>query len=104
MVGGLTWGHRRLGLRGIVAALTVFGLVALASATAVKERMAELQRYFPEGVAYEIPYDSSKFVKISITQVVETLLDLHRETASTLVLVTHDLALACKKWSGAWRR
>lgn len=27
-------------------------------------------------------------------QVVETLLDLHRETGSTLVLVTHDLALA----------
>jgi len=48
---------------------------ALASATAVKERMLELQRYFPEGVNYAIPYDSSKFVKISISQVVETLVE-----------------------------
>ena len=48
---------------------------ALASAQAVKDRMVELQRYFPEGVVYAIPYDSSKFVKISIEQVVETLLE-----------------------------
>ncbi|TDP63979.1 efflux RND transporter permease subunit [Roseateles toxinivorans] len=48
---------------------------ALAAAGAVKARMEELKRYFPEGVIYEIPYDSSKFVKISISQVVETLLE-----------------------------
>ena len=46
---------------------------ALAAATAVKERMLQLQKFFPEGVVYEIPYDSSKFVKVSIHQVVETL-------------------------------
>ncbi len=48
---------------------------ALASAQAVKDRMVELQRYFPEGVVYEIPYDSSRFVQISITQVVQTLFE-----------------------------
>jgi multidrug efflux pump len=48
---------------------------ALAAATAVKARMEELQKYFPAGVIYEIPYDSSKFVKISISQVVETLVE-----------------------------
>jgi len=48
---------------------------ALAAAGAVKTRMEELKRYFPAGVIYEIPYDSSKFVKISISQVVETLLE-----------------------------
>jgi multidrug efflux pump len=36
----------------------------------VRERMAELQRYFPKGMKWTIPYDSSRFVKISITQVV----------------------------------
>ncbi len=46
---------------------------ALATATAVKERMAQLQQFMPEGVAYDIPYDSSKFVKISIQEVVKTL-------------------------------
>ena len=48
---------------------------ALATATAIRARMEELSRYFPPGVKWEIPYDSSRFVKISIAQVVETLLE-----------------------------
>ena len=48
---------------------------ALAAATGVRERMAELQKYMPEGVHYEVPYDSSKFVRISIEEVVKTLLE-----------------------------
>jgi multidrug efflux pump len=46
---------------------------ALAAAQAVRERMAELQSYFPKGVKWTIPYDASRFVKISISQVAETL-------------------------------
>ena len=48
---------------------------ALATAKAVRKRMEELSRYFPAGVKYSIPYDSSRFVKISITQVAETLIE-----------------------------
>ena len=48
---------------------------ALAAATAVKTRMAELEKYFPSGVSWTIPYDSSDFVKISIKQVAMTLLE-----------------------------
>jgi len=48
---------------------------ALATANAVKARLEELKQYFPEGVIYNVPYDSSKFVKISISQVVETLVE-----------------------------
>lgn len=48
---------------------------ALATAAAVRAKMDELQRYFPEGVGYTIPYDSSRFVKISISQVAETLVE-----------------------------
>ncbi|MDP4301204.1 efflux RND transporter permease subunit [Leptothrix discophora] len=48
---------------------------AVATAAAIKARMAELQKFFPDGVAYEVPYDSSKFVSISIQQVVTTLLE-----------------------------
>src|SRR5947207_4430788 len=48
---------------------------ALAAATAIRARMDELARYFPQGVKYSIPYDSSRFVRISIRQVVETLLE-----------------------------
>jgi multidrug efflux pump len=48
---------------------------ALATAEAVRKRMAELAPYFPRGMKWDIPYDSSRFVKISIAQVVETLLE-----------------------------
>lgn len=64
---------------------------ALAAATAVKDRMAELQRYFPEGINYEIPYDSSKFVNISITQVVHTLVE-------AVVLVFLVMFLFLQNW------
>jgi multidrug efflux pump len=46
---------------------------ALETATLVKKRMEELSKYFPPGVKYAIPFDSSRFVDISIKQVVETL-------------------------------
>ena len=48
---------------------------ALAAAKAVRERMEQLQPYFPKGVKWTIPYDSSRFVKISISQVAETLIE-----------------------------
>ncbi|MDQ0573715.1 multidrug efflux pump [Variovorax paradoxus] len=48
---------------------------ALQSAKAIRAKMAELQRFFPQGVKWDIPYDSSRFVQISITEVVKTLLE-----------------------------
>jgi multidrug efflux pump len=48
---------------------------ALATAELVRARMAELSKFFPQGVRYDVPYDSSRFIKISITQVVETLIE-----------------------------
>src|SRR5581483_10481741 len=35
----------------------------------------ELARYFPKGVAWKIPYDTSKFVSISITEILKTLFE-----------------------------
>jgi multidrug efflux pump len=48
---------------------------ALATAKAVRARMEELSKFFPPGVKWSIPYDSSRFVSISIRQVAETLLE-----------------------------
>ena len=48
---------------------------ALAAAKAVRNRMEALKPYFPPGVRYDIPYDSSRFVSISIRQVAETLIE-----------------------------
>ncbi|WP_439878590.1 multidrug efflux RND transporter permease subunit [Pseudomonas prosekii] len=49
------------------------GANALNTATAVRAKMDELARYFPANVEYKIPYDTSPFVKVSITKVVYTL-------------------------------
>ncbi|MFC5476130.1 efflux RND transporter permease subunit [Paraherbaspirillum soli] len=48
---------------------------ALGTATAVKAKMAELSKFFPPGVTYTVPYDTSKFVKISIEEVIKTLIE-----------------------------
>jgi multidrug efflux pump len=48
---------------------------ALETAKAVRAKMDELSKYFPAGVKYDIPYDTSLFVQISIEEVVKTLLE-----------------------------
>ena len=48
---------------------------ALATAAGVRVKMDQLQKFFPPGVSYSVPYDSSRFVKISISQVAETLVE-----------------------------
>ncbi len=49
------------------------GANALDTAHAIKTKMDELKQRFPEGIDYEIPYDTSDFVKASIWEVVKTL-------------------------------
>ncbi len=51
------------------------GANAMETATLVRAKMEELARYFPEGVRYDIPYDTSPFVKVSIQQVISTLFE-----------------------------
>ena len=49
------------------------GANALDTAKAVKAKMAELAKFFPKGVSWVVPYDTSQFVEISIREVVKTL-------------------------------
>ena len=48
---------------------------ALATAEAVRAKMQQLEKFFPAGMQWKIPYDSSRFVKISIEQVAKTLVE-----------------------------
>lgn len=48
---------------------------AVATAKAIKEKMQELSRFFPSGIEYSIPYDTSPFVSASIEKVVHTLIE-----------------------------
>ena len=51
------------------------GANALETAERVKARMEELAAFFPEGVVYNIPYDTTPFITISIEEVVKTLFE-----------------------------
>ncbi len=51
------------------------GANALATADRVKARVEELSRYFPPGLAATYPVDTTPFVKVSIEEVVKTLLE-----------------------------
>jgi multidrug efflux pump len=53
---------------------------ALQTVAAVKARMTELAKFFPEGVDWVVPYETSQFIDISIREVLKSL-------AEALVLV-----------------
>jgi multidrug efflux pump len=51
------------------------GANALNTAERVKQRIEEYEQYFPDGVSYVIPYDTSPFIEISIHEVQKTLFE-----------------------------
>ena len=51
------------------------GANALDTAKAVRARMEEISRFFPAGIAWEVPYDTTPFIDISISEVIKTLLE-----------------------------
>ncbi len=57
----------------------------------VREAMDELQQTMPEGVEYEIVYDTTQFVRASIEEVVDTLLE-------AVVLVVLVVILFLQTW------
>jgi multidrug efflux pump len=59
---------------GMGVQLSPSGGNALEAAKMIRQRMTELQKFFPPGMSWTIPYDSSEFVAISIEEVVKTLL------------------------------
>src|SRR5215813_10702050 len=58
------------------------GANALQVEQAVEKKMAELSRAFPQGIKYDTPFDTTKFVNASINEVYKTLIE-----AGLLVLV-----------------
>ncbi len=58
----------------VVAISQTSGSNALDTIAGVKSKLAELGNNFPEDFMYEIPYDATKYVDISIQEIVLTLL------------------------------
>ncbi len=67
-----TWDGKPI---GAFAIQLLPGANALNVATAVRAKMDELAPTFPQGVSWDSPYDSTSFVKISINEVVHTLIE-----------------------------
>lgn len=67
------------------------GANALDTVKAVKGRMAELAKYFPKGVDWVVPYDTSKFIDVSINEVLKSL-------AEALLLVVLVMYLFLENW------
>ncbi|PPC96264.1 efflux RND transporter permease subunit [Methylotenera mobilis] len=67
------------------------GANALDTAEAVKAQMKELKERFPEGIDWEVPYDTSDFVKASILEVLKTL-------GEAMVLVVLVVFLFLQSW------
>jgi hydrophobe/amphiphile efflux-1 (HAE1) family protein len=67
------------------------GANALETADALVAKMNELRQYFPEGMDYVVPYDTSLFVKASIWEVVKTL-------GEAMVLVILVVYLFLQSW------
>ena len=53
----------------------IAGANALDTANAVKAKLKEMSRYFPQGMKVVYPYDTTPFVKVAINEVVKTLFE-----------------------------
>ncbi len=67
---------------------------ALETADMVKAKMAELSRDFPEGVRYDIGYDTTPFIRESIEEVVKALRD-------SVILVAIVVLVFLQGWRAA---
>ncbi|MPV85383.1 multidrug efflux RND transporter permease subunit [Ostreibacterium oceani] len=64
---------------------------ALATAEAAKAKMAELSAFFPDDMAWIVPYDTSLFVDIAVNEVKLTLID-------AILLVTLVIFVFLQSW------
>jgi multidrug efflux pump len=67
------------------------GANALSTVRDVNAKMAELAKFFPKGISWVVPYDTSQFIDISIKEVLKSL-------AEALLLVVLVMYLFLENW------
>ena len=67
------------------------GANAVETAARIRDYMTDAARHFPEGITYEVPYDSTMFVRTAIKDVVITLLE-------AILLVVMVVFLFLQNW------
>jgi hydrophobe/amphiphile efflux-1 (HAE1) family protein len=59
----------------LIAIYQQYGANALDVAARVKTRMKELEKNFPAGIIYSVPYDTTKYIHASISEVASTIFE-----------------------------
>jgi len=67
------------------------GANAIEVSNRVRAKMDELTQFFPEGISYSIPYDTSTYIKKSIWEVQKTLFEAAFLVSLVIVLFLHSL-------------
>jgi HAE1 family hydrophobic/amphiphilic exporter-1/multidrug efflux pump len=67
------------------------GANALDTVRHIRHEMDELQKGFPSGMSYDVPYDTTKFIEVSIREVVKTL-------GEAMILVILVVYLFLQSW------
>ena len=67
------------------------GANALDTVKRIRQEMDKLAKIFPSGVTYDIPYDTTRFVEVSIKEVIATLRD-------AMILVLLVVYLFLQSW------
>jgi hydrophobe/amphiphile efflux-1 (HAE1) family protein len=67
------------------------GANALQTGSNIEARLKEIAADFPSGIAYSIPYDTIQYVKISIKEVVKTLIEAMILVFFVVLLFLHNL-------------
>ena len=67
------------------------GANAIATGDGIIQRMDELSAEFPQGLEYGLPYDTIRFVKVSIKEVVKTLIE-------AMILVFFVVLVFLQRW------
>ena len=67
------------------------GFNALDVVRSIRSKMDELSKTFPPGISYDVPYDTTKFIEVSIEEVIKTLRD-------AMILVILVVYLFLQSW------
>lgn len=51
------------------------GANALATMNAIKARMEQISQSFPQGIFYSVPYDTTRFINVSVDEVIHTFIE-----------------------------
>jgi multidrug efflux pump len=67
------------------------GANALATMEALTGRMDELKKAFPEGIDYQVPFNTTKFIQVSVEEVIHTFIE-------AIILVVAVVFLFLQNW------